>query len=303
MPTLGFLKKKKKEKDPPHARKDSSQSEVRESEPSTPTSATATPTTSQHNSLKPSIASASSASTAPLPNPSNPSVPVESMALVSDHRPMIPEHQQQYPHSHTSQQQHQNQPHQSNINSIINPPQPGDYARQYDNNSSSQNAPTHPDMIQPQSAGTNASGTGSQERKPDEQPQQAAAVRSTKGKYSLGDFSIQRTLGTGSFGRVHLVQSRHNLRFYAVKVLKKAQVVKMKQVEHTNDERRMLQKVKHPFLITLWGTFQDSKNLYMVMDFIEGGELFSLLRKSQVCHAFSVQLIQGKMLKVAPTSL
>ena len=56
----------------------------------------------------------------------------------------------------------------------------------------------------------------------------------------------------------------------------------MKQVEHTNDERRMLQQVKHPFLITLWGTFQDSKNLYMVMDFVEGGELFSLLRKSQV---------------------
>lgn len=56
----------------------------------------------------------------------------------------------------------------------------------------------------------------------------------------------------------------------------------MKQVEHTNDERRMLQKVKHAFLVTLWGTFQDSKNLYMVMDFVEGGELFSLLRKSQV---------------------
>ncbi|KAA6411344.1 MAG: putative cAMP-dependent kinase [Lasallia pustulata] len=106
-------------------------------------------------------------------------------------------------------------------------------------------------------------------------------IRETRGKYSLGDFAIQRTLGTGSFGRVHLVQSKHNQRFYAVKVLKKAQVVKMKQVEHTNDERRMLQRVKHPFLITLWGTFQDSKNLYMVMDFVEGGELFSLLRKSQ----------------------
>jgi len=104
----------------------------------------------------------------------------------------------------------------------------------------------------------------------------------TKGKYTLTDFNIQRTLGTGSFGRVHLVQSKHNQRFYAVKVLKKAQVVKMKQVEHTNDERRMLAEVKHPFLITLWGTFHDSKNLYMVMDFVEGGELFSLLRKSQV---------------------
>lgn len=114
--------------------------------------------------------------------------------------------------------------------------------------------------------------------------QKAAAnpLRETKGKYTLGDFQIQRTLGTGSFGRVHLVQSKHNQRFYAVKVLKKAQVVKMKQVEHTNDERRMLQRCKHPFLITLWGTFQDCRNLYMVMDFIEGGELFSLLRKSQV---------------------
>ena len=113
-------------------------------------------------------------------------------------------------------------------------------------------------------------------------PQQQPQIRQTKGKYSLGDFDILRTLGTGSFGRVHLVQSKHNQRFYAVKVLKKQQVVKMKQVEHTNDERRMLQEVKHPFLITLWGTFSDCKNLYMVMDFVEGGELFSLLRKSQV---------------------
>ncbi|KAK5226932.1 cAMP-dependent protein kinase catalytic subunit [Exophiala xenobiotica] len=107
------------------------------------------------------------------------------------------------------------------------------------------------------------------------------ATRQTKGKYTLTDFDIKRTLGTGSFGRVHLVQSKHNQRFYAIKVLKKAQVVKMKQIEHTNDERKMLSRVKHPFLVTLWGTFQDSKNLYMVMDFIEGGELFSLLRKSQ----------------------
>lgn len=117
-----------------------------------------------------------------------------------------------------------------------------------------------------------------------------ATARQTKGKYTLSDFAIQRTLGTGSFGRVHLVQSKHNQRYYAVKVLKKQQVVKMKQIEHTNDERKMLQRVKHPFLITLWGTFQDSKNLYMVMDFIEGGELFSLLRKSQVGSSLTVAI-------------
>ncbi|KAF2648046.1 Pkinase-domain-containing protein [Lophiostoma macrostomum CBS 122681] len=146
------------------------------------------------------------------------------------------------------------------------------------------NAPSIQNLIHP----TNTNQTYHQQQKPANgaMAQQHAhpaqpSVRVTKGKYTLTDFQIQRTLGTGSFGRVHLVQSKHNQRFYAVKVLKKAQVVKMKQVEHTNDERRMLQQVKHPFLITLWGTFQDSKNLYMVMDFVEGGELFSLLRKSQ----------------------
>ncbi|CAR23982.1 cAMP-dependent protein kinase type 3 [Lachancea thermotolerans] len=105
--------------------------------------------------------------------------------------------------------------------------------------------------------------------------------RQTSGKYTLNDFHILRTLGTGSFGRVHLVRSNHNGRFYAMKVLKKRTIVKLKQVEHTNDERRMLSIVSHPFIIRMWGTFQDAEQVFMIMDYIEGGELFSLLRKSQ----------------------
>ena len=97
-------------------------------------------------------------------------------------------------------------------------------------------------------------------------------------------------LGTGSFGRVHLVRSRHNARFYAVKVLNKEKVIRMKQIEHTNSEREMLVRVRHPFLVNLWGTFQDINNLYMVMDFVAGGELFSLLRKSQVSGPLSTLL-------------
>lgn len=106
--------------------------------------------------------------------------------------------------------------------------------------------------------------------------------RRTTSRYSLADFTFIRTLGTGSFGRVHLVRSQHNSRSYAIKVLSKERVIKMKQVEHTNSEREMLERVRHPFLVNLWGTFKDSRNLYMVMDFVAGGELFSLLRKSQV---------------------
>ncbi|KAI8453490.1 kinase-like domain-containing protein [Phakopsora pachyrhizi] len=106
-------------------------------------------------------------------------------------------------------------------------------------------------------------------------------TRKTSSRYALADFDLIRTLGTGSFGRVHLAKSRHNGRGYAIKVLNKQKVVTLKQVEHTNSEREMLATVRHPFLVNLWGTFADSYNLYMVMDFVSGGELFNLLRKSQ----------------------
>ena len=57
----------------------------------------------------------------------------------------------------------------------------------------------------------------------------------------------------------------------------------MKQVEHTNNEQRLLLAIQHPFIVNLWGRFQDAQNLYMVMDFVHGGELFTLLRRSRVC--------------------
>ncbi|KAI7890326.1 camp-dependent protein kinase 2 [Mucor mucedo] len=105
--------------------------------------------------------------------------------------------------------------------------------------------------------------------------------RHDRPRLKLADFNMLRTLGTGSFGRVHLVQSRVNARYYAVKVLKKAEVVRLKQVEHTNNEKHILESVAHPFLVNMWGTFQDNVNLYMVMDYVPGGELFSVLRRSK----------------------
>lgn len=84
----------------------------------------------------------------------------------------------------------------------------------------------------------------------------SSLARKTSSRYALNDFIFMRTLGTGSFGRVHLVRSRHNTRYYAVKVLAKERVVKMKQVEHTNSEREMLERVRNPFLVNLWGTFK-----------------------------------------------
>ncbi|KAF9114834.1 camp-dependent protein kinase catalytic subunit [Mortierella sp. AM989] len=99
--------------------------------------------------------------------------------------------------------------------------------------------------------------------------------------FQLADFTISRTIGTGSCGRVHLVQSVYNSRFYALKVLKKKQILHSNQVEHVNEEKRILERIRHPFLVKTWGTFQDPSSLYIVMDYVVGGELFSVLRRMQ----------------------
>ncbi|KAF7726351.1 camp-dependent protein kinase catalytic subunit [Apophysomyces ossiformis] len=98
---------------------------------------------------------------------------------------------------------------------------------------------------------------------------------------ALTDFVLKETLGTGSFGRVHLAQSKVNRRHYAIKALNKFDIVRLKQVEHTNNEPRILRDICHPFLVTLWGTFQDDSFLFMVMDYVPGGELFRILRKQK----------------------
>lgn len=116
--------------------------------------------------------------------------------------------------------------------------------------------------------------------------------RQDRPRLKLADFNMLRTLGTGSFGRVHLVQSRVNARYYAVKVLKKSEVVRLKQVEHTNNEKHILESVAHPFLVNMWGTFQDTVNLYMVMDYVPGGELFSVLRRSKVIAAILLLILE-----------
>ena len=109
-----------------------------------------------------------------------------------------------------------------------------------------------------------------------------------KKKYRIDDFSIQATLGTGSFGRVHLVRNKIDNKFAAMKVLRKNDIVKLRQVEHTVNEKNILELLDMPFLVKMYGTFQDSNCLFIVLEYIQGGELFSYLRKSGVRYAFYI---------------
>jgi len=95
----------------------------------------------------------------------------------------------------------------------------------------------------------------------------------------LDDFDRIKTLGTGSFGRVMLVQNKKDGGYYAMKILDKQKVVKLKQVEHTLNEKKILQAVTFPFLVNLDYHFKDNSNLYMILEFVPGGEMFSHLRR------------------------
>ncbi|VUZ52248.1 unnamed protein product [Hymenolepis diminuta] len=95
----------------------------------------------------------------------------------------------------------------------------------------------------------------------------------------LSDFACLKTVGTGSFGRVCLAQHKRTKRYYAIKILHKAKIVKLKQVEHTLNEKKILSCIDFPFIVVLKSYFKDNANLYMALEFINGGELFSLIRR------------------------
>jgi len=105
---------------------------------------------------------------------------------------------------------------------------------------------------------------------------------------SLEDFNVGVTLGTGSFGRVRFASYKSNpTATCAIKMLKKNEVVRMQQVEHMLAEKSILEAIskgadgltRHPFIVNLYATFQDECFLYMVLEYVNGGEFFTHLRQ------------------------
>ena len=94
-------------------------------------------------------------------------------------------------------------------------------------------------------------------------------------------------MGTGTFARVWLcrfknAQKQDREKVFALKVLKKVDVVKLKQVEHVRNERNVLAAVAgHPFITQMLASFSDRHSLYMLLEYTPGGEIFSYLRRAR----------------------
>ncbi|XP_044520954.1 ribosomal protein S6 kinase alpha-5 isoform X5 [Gracilinanus agilis] len=119
-------------------------------------------------------------------------------------------------------------------------------------------------------------------------------------KVGIENFELLKVLGTGAYGKVFLVRkiSGHDAgKLYAMKVLKKATIVqKAKTAEHTKTERQVLEHIRlSPFLVTLHYAFQTETKLHLILDYINGGELFTHLSQRERFTENEVQIYIGEI--------
>ncbi|XP_063804664.1 ribosomal protein S6 kinase alpha-5 isoform X2 [Pseudophryne corroboree] len=119
-------------------------------------------------------------------------------------------------------------------------------------------------------------------------------------KVGIENFELLKVLGTGAYGKVFLVRkiSGHDAgKLYAMKVLKKATIVqKAKTAEHTRTERQVLEHIRQsPFLVTLHYAFQTDTKLHLILDYINGGELFTHLSQRENFTENEVKIYIGEI--------
>jgi serine/threonine protein kinase len=95
---------------------------------------------------------------------------------------------------------------------------------------------------------------------------------------SIKDFEILKPISKGAFGSVYLAKKKATGDCYAIKVLKKSDMVAKNQVMNVRSERMILARVDSPFVVKLFYSFQSKDNLYLVMEYLNGGDCSALLK-------------------------
>jgi len=114
-------------------------------------------------------------------------------------------------------------------------------------------------------------------------------LRLKRAKLGVEDFDPLKVIGKGAFGEVRLVQKVDNGHVYAMKVLRKSEMVEKEQVAHVRAERDVLVEVDHTWVVKMFYSFQDAENLYLVMEFLPGGDVMTLLMKKDTLSEEATQ--------------
>jgi tRNA A-37 threonylcarbamoyl transferase component Bud32 len=110
-------------------------------------------------------------------------------------------------------------------------------------------------------------------------PNSQTSTFNSKFSHELSDFEMIKVIGKGTFGKVILVKSKRDQKLYALKCLKKAHIIKTRNLTNLKNEKKILETISSPFIIKLKFTFQSTDKIYMGFDYHNGGELFFHLSK------------------------
>lgn len=95
----------------------------------------------------------------------------------------------------------------------------------------------------------------------------------------MEDLQFIRFLGKGAFGTVNLHRYKPNNELYAVKAMRKYDLIQQGQVDHIHEECRLMGQIKHPFIINMVGHAHDTRFVYIIMECVFGGELYSHMKR------------------------
>lgn len=107
-------------------------------------------------------------------------------------------------------------------------------------------------------------------------------LRLRRTRLSLEDFHTVQVIGKGAFGEVRLVQKKDTGKIYAMKTLLKSEMYKKDQLAHVKAERDVLAGTDSPWIVSLYYSFQDAQYLYLIMEFLPGGDLMTMLIRWQL---------------------
>ena len=116
----------------------------------------------------------------------------------------------------------------------------------------------------------------------DGEPKRARTVKEMSKRHSLislNDFVKRDVLGEGGYGKVFLVEKKDNNNLYALKKVKKKLFQDTLRLKDAINEKNIMVKSSHPFVVKLFCTFQDQKNLYYCMEYVQGGVLFRYIKE------------------------
>lgn len=101
-------------------------------------------------------------------------------------------------------------------------------------------------------------------------------------KITVKDFDLLNIIGKGAFGEVRICRFRETGEVVAMKKMRKSEMLDKKQVGHVKGEREILAKAKSPWVVDLKFSFQDETHLYLVMEFLPGGDFMTLLIRKDI---------------------